>query len=275
MKSGNIQQFKHLSQFSTLQDFNTTIKQFLSLHQSDFTKSELIAFKHLTRFSAKVPGVCNARIGKLVAACHKNGETISRSSFERMIAKAKKLGILTVHHTIRKEGGMAHNVFIFHHFDGAPSEKLKERVQPETPAAPKSDQPKSPPETSSYKTNLKDKNHRYSNVDLQELDHTFVPSTVPKTFLETVKPFFRKAKDIYNLWQRVMIAYRRYQINEPIEQLLETIIKAFKETVFQYKRGTIKTTFFQYFYGTIANTFAVEKRKEAAENVFTYDWLNS
>ncbi|RBW68858.1 hypothetical protein [Bacillus taeanensis] len=274
MKSGHIQQFTHLSEFTNLNEFNNTIKSFLQKHEQDFTKSERIAFKHLTRYSAKVPGVCNARIGKLVSACHKNGETISRSTFERMLSKAKKLGILTVHHTIRKEGGMAHNVFIFHRFDGAPSGKLTERSMTENPLEDKSQERKSPSETISFKANLKNKNHRPSHVTLEQLDYTYTPSNIPNEFIQAVKPFFRKAKDIHNLWQRVMIAYRRFQIAEPVDIYIQTIITAFKETVFRYKRGTIKTTFTQYFYGTIANLFAVEKRRETAATVLTYDWLN-
>ncbi|WHY74530.1 hypothetical protein [Fictibacillus enclensis] len=71
-----------------------------------FTKGELIAFQQLTRYCVKVIGVCNAKICTLVSACYKKG-VISRSTIERMFRKAKRLGIISVHHTLRSKGGYA------------------------------------------------------------------------------------------------------------------------------------------------------------------------
>ncbi|WP_026565782.1 hypothetical protein [Bacillus sp. UNC41MFS5] len=91
LKSGNIEGFEQFSQFSSLKEMNTHIEIWLAVHKHDFSKGELVGLKRLVRFSAKIPGVCNAKIGTVLKAIHEeyklNG--ISRSTFKRMILKAK------------------------------------------------------------------------------------------------------------------------------------------------------------------------------------------
>jgi N-acetylglutamate synthase-like GNAT family acetyltransferase len=74
--------------------------------------------KRLVRFSAKVPGVCNAKIGTLLKAINEDyqGNGISRSTFKRMTIKAKELGILTIHETERKNGSQSSNLYSFNRF---------------------------------------------------------------------------------------------------------------------------------------------------------------
>src|SRR5699024_6428481 len=117
MKSGNINNFSYLSQFDNIKDFNNNIEQWMLDIKDKFTKSELVALKRLIRFSAKVSGVCNAKIGTIVSATHeKDGAGISRSTFKRMIIKAKNLGLISVHETVRKNGSKSSNVYAFNRF---------------------------------------------------------------------------------------------------------------------------------------------------------------
>jgi hypothetical protein len=53
----------------------------LAVKKQEFSKGELIGLKRLVRFSAKVPGVCNAKIGTLLKAINDeyHGNGISRS----------------------------------------------------------------------------------------------------------------------------------------------------------------------------------------------------
>ncbi|TKH02734.1 hypothetical protein FC682_20935 [Peribacillus simplex] len=125
MLSGRIETFKEYSQFDSLKSFNTTIEMFLADHKKDFTKGELVAFKRLVRYSAKYFGVANAKIGTLLKTINEklNGFGISRSTFERMLRKAKDFGILTVKNTVKRKGGKGHNVFVFNTID-----VLKKRI---------------------------------------------------------------------------------------------------------------------------------------------------
>ncbi|QOY35298.1 hypothetical protein AWH56_021815 [Anaerobacillus isosaccharinicus] len=264
MKPGNINQYAYLSEFKTVQDFNETIKQVVATYGDQFTKSEKIAFLQLTRYSVKKIGICNARICKLVEATQDKKGGISRSTFERMLRKAKQLGILSIHHTTREKGGFSHSVYVFHRFDGANSEKLTERKQPIVAAITTGQAPVPTTETSSIKNKIiKDQLLRPSS--LETLDYTYTPSSVPEAFVKTVKPFFSRAKQICQLWDRTMIAYRTQKFDETIDMLLPTIIKAFKETVYKYKSKKIKTSFNQYYYGTVVGMLAVEKRRVVAQ----------
>ncbi|OIJ14271.1 hypothetical protein BKP37_08835 [Anaerobacillus alkalilacustris] len=271
MKPGNIKQFSHLREFTTLQQFNETMKQTLSQYGDQFTKGELIAFTILTRFSVKEIGICNARICKLVEAAQTEKGGVSRSTFERMLKKAKQLGILSIHHTTREKGGYSHNVYVFHRFDGTLSEKLTERQTTKKSTTPTPPPEKIRAETSKLENKIKDKDLR--PITLDTLDHTFVPSYVPTSFTKTVKPFFNRAKQICELWDRVLIAYRQMKFTEAIESLLPIITEAFKETVYKFKQNKIQKSFTAYFYGTLVGKLVVQKRKYAAKESLFGRWL--
>ncbi|WP_342431071.1 hypothetical protein [Neobacillus sp. FSL H8-0543] len=89
-----------------------------AIHKHDFSKGELLGLKRLVRFAAKIPGICNAKIGTLLKAIHEeykdNG--ISRSTFKRMIKIAEELGLITVHEKERKNGSQSSNHYVFLRF---------------------------------------------------------------------------------------------------------------------------------------------------------------
>jgi hypothetical protein len=91
LKSGKIEGFEQYSQFTSLKEFNTHIEMWLAVKKEDFSKGELVALKRLVRFSAKVPGVSNAKIGAVLKAINEEyqGNGISRSTFKRMTLKRK------------------------------------------------------------------------------------------------------------------------------------------------------------------------------------------
>lgn len=113
--AGKLENIKDFSQFNSIREFNKNIKIFLAAHTTDFTKSELIAFKRLVQVSAKNAGVTHTKIETLVKRCNKkmNGFGISRSTFERMLLKAKNLGILLIKNTEKSKGGKGYNIYIF------------------------------------------------------------------------------------------------------------------------------------------------------------------
>ncbi|MDE5414187.1 hypothetical protein [Alkalihalobacterium chitinilyticum] len=282
MKSGRIEQYKSYSQFSTLEQFNESNKMALDIHGHHLTKGERIAFDVLTRFSVKVLGVCNARICKLVQACQDIKGGISRSTFERMLRKAKSLGIISILHTVRETGGYSHNVYIFNRFDTPNQEQLTSRKNDKNPQIPTANEHKKQPETHLVETKtLKDKDLRQEQVktidqiNMSDLDHSFVPDHIPAPFVKAIKPFFNRAKDICGLWDRAQIAYRsaKFPSTTSIDSMLPTIVHAFKQTVYRYKQNRIQTGFVPYFYGTVANLLTVEKRKMVAEDTQWGLWL--
>ncbi|MDN4523961.1 hypothetical protein [Fictibacillus fluitans] len=279
MEPGKITNFKELSEFHTVKEFNESNKHFLEVHGENFTKGELIAFNQLTRYSVKVIGVCNARIGTLVSACHEKGG-ISRSTVERMLRKARKCSVLSIHHTIRNKGGYAHNIFVFHRFDRPLPQQLTGRQSPQIPCSSMKKPDIPAPETKNIETkNIKElktktirKQPAFSSTTL---DYSYLPDYIPMDFISAVKPFFTTAAEICSLWQKARIAYKKLQMERPLETLVPDIIQAFKITVYQYKLRKIKSTFSQYFYGVLYGILTVERRRERVAEVHTYDWLNA
>lgn len=289
MRAGNIYQYKHMSKFKNVEEFNHHKERFLQHHPELFTRSEYIAFEVLSQYSVVVPGVANAKIATLVSACSTKQGGISRATFVRMLRKAKSTGFLKVHKTYRSNGGFAHNVFVFQPIDVSDETQMTYREEHETPSESKVEHTQTTTESMNLFSNLvnKDLNIRQEkNVNittqpyvispqLQDLDYTFVPENVPKEFIQTVKPFFDRATEIYTFWHKALTAYKKFNFETPIEHLTCVVIDAFKTTVFLYKQRKIKTSFTQYFYGTLSGMFSTEKRREYATVSCrpTYNWL--
>jgi hypothetical protein len=167
MLSGRIENFKEYSQFDSLKDFNTTIEMFLADHKKDFTKGELVAFKRLVRYSAKYFGVANAKIGTLLKTINEklNGFGISRSTFERMLRKAKNFGILTVKNTVKRKGGKGHNVFVFNTIDVLKKRILTHCENTGKPCESKAEQPDNEKESIVLleSSNIKQENNNISD----------------------------------------------------------------------------------------------------------------
>ena len=79
IKSGSINQFEELSQFSSLTEFNHHMEMWLVEHKHEFSKGELVGLKRLVRFGAKIPGVCNAKIGTMLKAIHEEYQGLNKS----------------------------------------------------------------------------------------------------------------------------------------------------------------------------------------------------
>ncbi|WP_240371499.1 hypothetical protein [Anoxybacteroides rupiense] len=239
MRSGNIEQFKHLSQFRDLIDFNNNIEQWMIDLKSKFTKSELIALKRLIRFSAKIPGVCNAKIQTLVSACHEAGQEISRSTFERMLRKAKQFGLVQVINTI-KNGRKGHNVYVFQRY-------LSQIVsESSTNDVLQNEEIDVLNETSNQ---LKTSNQ--NNIKRTEaLDGSFTSSRVPKEFCDLVKCFMNDYKVIEELWKVIQI--QTYYLSYYSQQdKLNLAIDSFKQLVRNIKQGRKVRNIFGYFWGIV------------------------
>jgi hypothetical protein len=241
MKSGHIENFKHLSVFESLRDFNNNIEMFLAEHKSEFTKSELIAFKRLVRFSARVYGVCNAKVQTILAAINKaaNGHGISRRTFERMIQKAKKLGIIVVHKTTRQNGGQGHNVFVFQRFVAPKNEKLTHRESVKKPTETSADESilKTETNTVSETSNLEIENKENINhLNVSQPRRKPYLKYLPKR-LQHFQAFFGKhAKSMY--W-RVWLAAKKLGVDvlaSDLQQIAHEIFEQLKRALSEGRR---------------------------------------
>ncbi|OVE34262.1 transcriptional regulator [Priestia aryabhattai] len=129
-----------------------------------------------------------------------------------------------------------------------------------------------------YNLSLKDLNKYIRNKVNIKLSSDYVPSYIPKSFKDVVRPFFSYAEDIYELWGKVRLAHKMSCLERPLEDVISLTIQAFKETVFAYKRNRIKNNFAAYFFGTVRGIFVIERRKEVQRNgdsKLFYNFLDS
>ncbi|MCM3694604.1 hypothetical protein [Neobacillus niacini] len=276
LKSGRIEGFEGYSQFNSVKEFNTHVEMWLAVKKQEFSKGELVGLKRLVRFSAKVPGVSNAKIGTLLKAINEEyqGNGISRSTFKRMIIKAKDLGILTIYETERKNGSQSSNLYSFNRFP-----------QCEPPKAKKLDQPK---ETNNLLKTTNQKNTKRNEAPI-ELDYTFVSEKVPQAFVQTVKYFFSDAKTIEEYWHMVQIAAFRFDYDQNTDDMLSMAIQSFKQLIRKLKSTKSVLKPIAFFYGIVTNKikdilykklFKVRESKPlhyvagSGEGIY-YDWLNA
>jgi N-acetylglutamate synthase-like GNAT family acetyltransferase len=242
IKSGSTSEFKQFSQFSSLQEFNLHMEMWLVEHKHDFTKGELVGLKRLVRFAAKIPGVCNAKIGTVLKSIHDqyHDNGISRSTFKRMILKAKGFGIITVFETERKNGSQSSNLYQFNRFpSNEPPKEEKTNHQYET--------------SNLIKTNNKKITKRYEEPSI--LNYTYVSSTVPQPFIELIKSFFSDAKTIEEFWQMVQISAFRFECTDDTEEILNISILAFRQLIRKIKKTNLVKNPIAYFYGILNNKF--------------------
>ena len=249
MRSGNIEQFKHLSNFRDLKDFNNHMEAFLAQHKKDFTKSELICFKALLRYSVKVLGVSNVSINKLLKSISERFGEVSESTFHRMKRKAIKLGILTVYTTHRKNGSQSSNVWVFNRFlnsqtiDTPTSDVKQEKVATNQENIVEQ---LTPPKTS----NLNFKTSNLLNKRNKTLDASFTTNRVPMEFRDLVKCFYDDYKTIEELWKVIHIQ-TYYLSYYSLDDRISLAIDSFKQMVRNIKRGRKVQNIFGYFWGIV------------------------
>ena len=87
-------------------------------------------------------------------------------------------------------------------------------------------------------------------IEDNSLDISFLPDYVHPDFIHVAQAFFN-AEDIYKLWTRIHLAYKKVDLKTPLDDVMEPILSDFKQTVFLYKMGKINTSFEGYFYRVV------------------------
>ncbi len=242
IKSGAMEQYKSYSNFLSLTQFNNHFEMWMAEHKKDFSKGELMGLKRLVRFAAKIPGVCHAKIGTILKAIHEeyNESGISRSTFKRMLGKAKELGLLAIHETERKNGSQSSNLYVFQPFPtNEPPKAKKMNCHNET---------SNPSETKK----IKDLNKRPEEPS--RLDSSYTNDRVPRRFVNLVKCYFNDAKTIEEYWKMAKISAYRNVCEEDPEVVLITAIHSFKQFIRKMKTIKIHNPI-AYYYGILQEKF--------------------
>ncbi|GMN97989.1 helix-turn-helix domain-containing protein [Parageobacillus thermoglucosidasius] len=289
LSNANYTQYKQLQSFKSIEAMNQAIRRFLYTYGHELSESAVKVLKMLSRHACEIIGVAFPKVETIAKLVGKSVRTVQRA-----LATLEQYGIIKRIPTIRTngkhKGGNGHNVYVIQ-----PVENVKELpadtgdMPPVTPQmsprqeATNADVPSAqfvqkPAETmlgEAVYSRLKNKNKdditsATSEPTLEQLDESFTPDIVPEEFVKVAAPFFRSANAIFELYRRVLIAYRRSKLDKPIEDVIGTVVKAFKQTIFAQKRGRIRTTFHGYFYRVLEAMLAVERRREVGK---LYDFL--
>lgn len=270
----NYSDLKDFSTFQSVQEMNESIYAFKQEHSYELNKSDLALLDLLSQYSCKYRGVSWLKNETIINAMNK-----SESTVERAKRKLKKLGILKVIRTQKRSGGSGANLYIIQPFKATDSnsEGVNDKMN-DNPNDIEKQREINAKEDKSINKALSQANYKYirkQRVPLDELDYTFSPSHIPMPFIKTIKPFFSRAKDIYFFWGKVRQAYKISNLEKPVEYYINTVIKAFKESVFAAKRHIIKKDFTGYLFGTLRGLFAVEKRREVFASGDMPNWLGN
>lgn len=258
MLSGKFEEYKQLSQFRDLKDFNNHFEQWMLDIKDNFTKSQLIALKRLVRYSASIQGVCYAKIQTIVAATHKLSEmgSISRSTFERMLRKAKQFGLIEVINTKSKSGRQAHNVYVFQPYK---SYNSTDAIKNEVAKGEKIEVPKESIILSKTSNQLIDLR---TNKRVRNNSPEFVSSWVNKEFAKLAS-YFMQPKEVNELWRISFIHGKQFNLCSG--DVVEVALDSFKALISKLKAKRIINPM-----GYYSNTI---KRK--MHNKYTFDLLSS
>lgn len=237
MKSGHINQYTNLSQFNNLKDFNNNIEQWMIDIKDQFTKGELIGLKRLIRYSAKIPGVCNAKIQTLVSACSDMGG-ISRRTFERMLSRAKSLGLLKVVNTYKENGKQGHNVYVFNQY--TQSDLHNDNLKTDKDSISQSNDVPNPVDiVAPIETIDPSETSNISNERNDTLDASFTSNRVPKEFTSLAATYYSCPKTIEEFYL-IVKQVTRYYLHYTEQDKLELAIECFKQLIRNIKLGNRK-----------------------------------
>jgi DNA-binding Lrp family transcriptional regulator len=241
--------FKNLSTFNNTLELNEAVKRHIQHNRQSLNKNALRILQHLKAYSRKYKGVSFQTKNNIA-----NELKLSKRTIIRNCNLLEQLGIIKQYEMKRNSD--------FKQTSNAV------QIQPFTVEDSESVTPVSHQEETLFKNTL----NTYKTTSAEEIDHTYLPSFIDSSFIDTAKPFFN-AKEIYLLWLRVLIAYKKSKVSRPLSEVISVVNKALRETVFMYKQGKIRSSFEGYFYRLMENYLGIEKRKENRH--LLYNWLEA
>ncbi|MBU7592457.1 helix-turn-helix domain-containing protein [Metabacillus halosaccharovorans] len=280
MQKLNYDTMKSYQSFSTIEEMDHSVRGFLYTYKSSLSEGTLKVLTFIWRHSVKVFGVSFAKYDTIAA-----GVELNRRTVIRVVKTLENLGFLKKVPTARMNGKQGVNLLIIQPYQSI-DDLLTNHMPPHdvthdvTPNKTENKQSSLCENKPKKRTNVTETNHitpveqqsdNSSNND-HEIDASFVPEIVHEKFIQAAKPFFH-AFDIYRLWKRVLIAYNKLNFKRCIEDVMDIIVYAFKQTVFMKRMRKIHSSFEGYFYRTLYSMLNVEKRRENRH--LLYDFIGS
>jgi len=108
--------------------------------------------------------------------------------------------------------------------------------------------------------------------DVDRLDASFTPDSVPSAFKKIAARFWNDANRIDTLWKKAIMAHRSLGLVDIYE---DVAIDSLKQTIFAYKHRKIRGSFDGYYYGVLIQKIAAAHRARVAVERGFYNWVES
>lgn len=257
--------------FKNKSELDQHVRSFLYKRKMYLSSGTMDVLTFLWRHAVKYPGVAFPKRATVVKATGLSESTVVRSL--RCLVKEGLVEKLT---SKKPNGRQGVNLIVFLPQKDVflPSEDTPRDTLPDTPQKsgnPHQDKPQ--PIISNEET--ENKQRKASISKSVPFDRTFLPSFIPSSFITTSQPFIG-VDQILPAWRTVQSAYRQVKLDMPVEAYLNVVIETFKQAVFAYKNGMVRTDLLRYFYGGLMEKFKVVGRKErfeSRESLLSYNWL--
>jgi hypothetical protein len=252
--------------FSSVDEMNWHIAEMKK--RVHFTPAELRILDVMVKHSCKVIGACWLKKENIMKLAHVESEITLRRFFKKM----QNHGFMKIYRTYRaKKGGQSSNIYEFQKvFSENCLGGLSRRENTGNVDISRDKAVKKQTETTVIETKTNNINNNVIKGQNEPiLDSSFVPAFVDENFVQTAAPFFN-SKEIYRLWLRVLIAYKKSKLQRPIHEVIGTVNKAFKHTVFMYKQGRIEKSFEGYFYRLVESYLFTERCRERQHLLYNF-----
>lgn len=271
MQKLNYDTMKSYQSFGTIKDMDQAVRGFLYTFKSSLSEGTLKVLTFIWRHSVKVVGVSFAKYETIAMEINLNRRTVIRA-----VKALEDLGFIKKVPTARMNGKQGVNLLVIQPYQSIDDMDIHHMsphdVTPNvTPNKTENKQSSLCENKKNKRTNVTEldqtppvetsKMNKIDSISDDEIDASFLPESVHVKFIEAANPFYH-AIDIYKLWNRVLIAYNKINPQRYIDDLIDVVINAFKQTVFMKRMRKIHTSFEGYFYRTLYAMLNVEKRRE-------------
>ncbi|WJE17059.1 helix-turn-helix domain-containing protein [Halobacillus sp. ACCC02827] len=257
--------------FQSKAELDKHVRSFLYRRKAALSEGTLEVLTFLWRHAVKFPGVTFPKRQTVVKSTG-----LSESTVVRALRRLVQEGLIEKVRTTKPNGRQGVNLIVFLPQDtgSLPVDDTPPDTLPDTPQ--KSEKPfHLCSEASFTQPETKEKQRKASLSKSVPLDASYLPSFIPNRFIQTTIPFLQTDK-ILDAWRTVENAYKQSDLMMPLEAYEDLYIQTFKQGVYAWKKGRIRTELLRYYYGGLVRTFEIQARKEAfqrQESLLYYDWL--
>ncbi|WLR47236.1 helix-turn-helix domain-containing protein [Halobacillus litoralis] len=262
---------KDHQRFKDKKELDLHVRSFLYKRKAYLSEGTLKVLTFIWRHAVKFPGVAFPKRATIV-----KGTGLSESTVIRALRCLVKEKLIEKVKTTKPNGRQGGNLLVFlPQLDlFLPSDDTPHDIHRDTPQETEIPQQDNPQPLKST-TETEKKQWKSSISKVVPFDATFLPSFIPVSFIETTQPFVG-VEQVLPAWRTVQSACKQWKLNQPVEHYLDKINETFKQAVFAYKKGMVRTELLRYFYGGLMEVFKQVVRKEGFESrkgLVFYDWL--